>query len=229
MDDYIANNVREYESFKTVLRKKLSKAKSFKTVVEKFQAYETDPAAMPRLRYLHDKYGWKAKGTAELGGLCVGAIYRTVNFMAISPAQRDGSKGRDSRGYPVKNIHIEHTVPVRMLKFGLAYYRDPAIRTDGYPTAPELFRWTMRHSICTAMSFEEECLLREHCCSAGSPCFRAKTGAPQSQKPFERYLRHSINLEIWNMVTGKRIDLSTWTFDDHEKTLKKAGVYDWPA
>jgi hypothetical protein len=56
------------------------------------------------LRQLHDKLGYKAKGSLSDGGLCAGAIFRTQRF--IHTNNRNGSKAGQS-------VHIEHTFPIK--------------------------------------------------------------------------------------------------------------------
>ena len=210
---------RERESFNDFvewLRQRIA-AGTLGTAAEKFRAYAADKEKQPRLRYLHDKFGWMAKGTWPRGQ-CAGTIYRTEEF--ILGRKRIGAKKKNASRATQKSIHLEHTVPIRALCLGLNDYCGSGEARD----ARELFEWVMKHSICTAMSHDEEGRVGT---GSTTGCFDSDTGALLDDHPFRRYSGH--NMRIWNMITGELVSQENWTFADHCECMASVGIYAWPA
>jgi hypothetical protein len=167
------------------------------------------------IRQVHDFYGWMAKH-GKNGG-CAGTLYRSVEFMSIEQRDRDGSKSQS------RNIHIEHAVPVAALEKVLGVN---APRMKG----PCDLHWLlMCKSVCVALSSNEERNLR----LAGVPASRSNSfdqwGECKDQFPFRRYARlisyskdNNFDFRIFNVITGKEIDLENFTFQDHVKTMHAA-------
>jgi len=205
-------------------------SRSIRYIGSLFDEIDADPESFDRevfykshVRAIHDRVGWMAKDTPERLGACSGAIYRTEGFMRIPPEQRVGSK----RGSLPKNIHIEHTIPAHHLALAFARKVDTLRPTHAgrEGVASDLLAWFMNHSVCTAMSHEEEKLIAVHCHRNLSPCFD-DTGLPTNEPfPFRRYLSIAPALRIFNVVTSEWILLETWSLDDHRDTFNRAGVY----
>ena len=164
------------------------------------------------IRQIHDFYGWMAMtSTTKPDGGCAGALYRTKEFIEIPPHQRDGSKKLS------RNIHIEHTVTVSDIKNILR-------KTCEKSSSPsQVHKTILDHSICVAMSHREEESL-----SNGDAEIAQHTNH-NIARPFQRYKpletinsRNSEPFEVHNIVTGKRIDLETFTLSDHHDTLAQA-------
>jgi hypothetical protein len=82
------------------------------------------------LRQLHDKLGFKAKGSLSDGGLCAGATFWTQTF--IETKQRRGSKAGQS-------VHIEHTYPINKLA--------GEIKNHTFSNYTETLTWLLTHSL----------------------------------------------------------------------------------
>jgi hypothetical protein len=152
------------------------------------------------IRKFHDKLGFTAKSTVERGGLCAGAIYRSSNFIEIS--SRSGARGR-------QNIHIEHTLPVRLL-------RNQLINISNW-TYPRLLVWLLENSVATAITIEESRLidktLRDH-----SEAFNRESDS--YLKPFVRYESlYGSGTIIWNVFDGIEVDKQCFQFKDHRDVL----------
>jgi len=164
------------------------------------------------IRQIHDFYGWMAMtNTTKPNGGCAGALYRTREFMKIPPNQRDGSK-KFSR-----NIHIEHTITVSDIK------RILLARSDEMDSPSRVHQTILEHSVCVAMSHQEEINLK-----TGGAQISQNTNT-NITKPFQRYEPLAIfgaskpkPFEVYNVVTGQRIDLHTFTISDHKETLAHA-------
>ena len=163
------------------------------------------------IRKIHDFYGWMAKNAGHFFGGCSGCIYRTAGFLDIDPTLRDGSN-KTSR-----NIHVEHLVPVKMLREHLL---------DSPLQHPEdLLALLLDSSICVAMSHNEERLL--------SPSGVPKDSSPSLtldfldvEKPFLRYapmlsssLNTGVHFEVYDMVRGQAVDMQSFTFADHRRNI----------
>jgi hypothetical protein len=162
------------------------------------------------IRQIHDYYGWMAKDGIK--GKCRGTIYRTKEFIKINPWDRDGSK-KESR-----NIHIEHTVPVAVLQKFLK-------RPDAsYKHPRSLHLDLIHHSVCVAMSHQEQLSMRNIVPNSSNTAFD-KNGDPIDNRPFLRYKalqKQNPDFRIINTMTGDEISLEKFTFDDHVKTLQLA-------
>jgi len=165
------------------------------------------------IRQVHDYYGWMAKDGPRGG--CKGALYRTVKFMEIEAECRDGTKQE------TKNIHIEHTVPIQVLRKFLSY-NHARFRTPG-----QLHSSLISNSICVAMTHEEQNALDSFKdIRSSNPAYNS-LGERVGDFPFLRYgplLDSSIGrtFKIVNVVTGKEINIHTSSFLDHETTLVSA-------
>jgi hypothetical protein len=163
------------------------------------------------IRKIHDFYGWMAKNAGHFFGGCSGCIYRTAGFLDIDPTQRDGSN-KTSR-----NIHVEHLVPVKMLREHLL--NSPLQHPE------DLLALLLDSSICVAMSHNEERLL--------SPSGVPKDSSPSLtldfqdvEKPFRRYApmlssssNTDVHFEVYDMVRGQAVDMQSFTFADHRRNI----------
>lgn len=169
------------------------------------------------IRHVHDFYGWMARTGSKRGkrSNCAGALYRTHGFLSIK--RRDGTRRKKINN--TRNIHIEHTVPVKVLKAALM------AKLSQFSTVEKLHRFLIERSICVAFSHEEECLLRDvgiH--PSKNPAFD-QDGRQLHNFPFQRYRplkKHRKRFGVVNVVDGKEIDLENFTIADHAATLKKA-------
>jgi hypothetical protein len=178
---------------------------------------QRDPHSLSHsIRQVHDFYGWMAKRGVNRG-CCAGALYRSFGYLRIERSRRDGTKG------PGRNVHIEHTVPVRVLEAALA------ANVARFRSSSDVHRFLMRRSICVAFSYQEEKWLREagiH--SYTNPAFD-RSGMEVHQFPFRRYLPLVDHIRdrgdrfgIVNIINGQELNLETFSFDDHESTLRQA-------
>lgn len=176
------------------------------------------------IRKLHDFYGWMAKLGAGRGS-CGGTLYRTTGFMKIRREERVGSNPRkksEDPKKPVKNIHIEHTVPIAELVNALWYKSD-------FNNPSEMHKFLINHSVCTAFNMKEESWLRlEPKLGRRNDAFTAK-GELDHDYPFKRYLPLSRfaksqghDFRIFNVVSGEKVNLEEYSFSEHQKTLADA-------
>jgi hypothetical protein len=122
-------------------------------------------------------------------------------------------------------VHIEHTVPVRVLTAALTANAAKFLSTS------DLHRFLIAMSICVAFSHQEEEWLREAGIPASTnPAFDA-SGHQRHAFPFRRYLplvdhakKHGDRFAIVNVVSGEEIDLKSFSFDDHATTLQQASA-----
>jgi hypothetical protein len=155
---------------------------------------------MLSLRKWHDQLGWRAAN--DRLGRCVGAIYRTEGFVQIEPSDRDGSKTAG------RNIHIEHTVPVKALfdRWGVEV-------GAASPSRARTAAWFLFHSVVTAVRLDEE----RHIPRAlrdTTNCFDEPTR--HSAKPFARYANMRANgVVVWNILDGQAVDIEQFTLADH--------------
>ena len=167
------------------------------------------------IRKIHDFYGWKAKDTPITRGHCSGALYRTRSFMLLSADQRVGTKDRATR-----TVHIEHSVPVGQIFKLLPHH------VHEFETPSELHNFIMRHSVTTALSYEEENNMKGTVPASRHSGFE-KTGARADDYPFIRYRplaqKHK-DFVIYNGVSGDEINIDRFTYEDHMKTLISASI-----
>jgi hypothetical protein len=88
-----------------------------------------------------------------------GALYRSEGYMKMDRTMRDGSKG------PKRTVHIEHTVPVAVL------VRAIRSQLSSFVTPSDLHSFLMRHSVCAALSHDEELSLNAHVSSCRNQAF----------------------------------------------------------
>lgn len=108
-----------------------------------------------RLRVFHDILGYKAKDTAEKGGLCVGCVYQSKGFQQIPFEQRSGRKVSQT-------VHVEHTLPIRVLEkcIGMFYTkhiaeRDLELIDQDLWNQTWLYWFLFKYSVTTAMTPDE--------------------------------------------------------------------------
>lgn len=157
-------------------------------------------------RHSHNLFGWKAGDTLPKLGLCSGAIYRTEQFIEITQDARSGSRGPD------RNVHIEHTVPIAELNRQWIEYR-----RKHQPGLAEVYAWMLCHSVTTAFHIDE---------MGGIKGYESKTDAfdPTSSwfnRPFMRYSMKDVVPTVWNVLSGERIDIETWTFANHFEQIER--------
>ena len=163
------------------------------------------------IRQIHDFYGWMAKQSNNIKGACAGTFYRTAGFISTPPSSRSGRKLGG-------NIHVEHTVPVAALNRAL-----PAKFSNS-----SNFHWLaahrfiLAHSICTAFTKDEEALLSGSVERSTSAHVFSISGDLVGHHPFRRYLPIAEKIEIYNIVSGEKIDLAMFQFKDHMRTLIRA-------
>ena len=163
------------------------------------------------IRKIHDFYGWMAKDAGRLLGGCSGCIYRTERFLEIDTNVRDGSKTTK------RNIHVEHLVPVSMLK--------KHILSSALQDPEELLTLLLSSSICVAMTHNEERKLDLN--------FVPKSSSPtvtldflDEEKPFLRYSpivdpksNKQNDFQVYDMVRGQIVDIQSFTFSDHRSNI----------
>lgn len=176
---------------------------------------KTNAGANHCVRQIHDYYGWMAKNGKR--GKCAGALYRSEQFMNLPKPLRNGSRGID------RNIHIEHVVPVAVLVKSLVF----ASATFASPN--DLHRFLMSHSICVAITYEEQKSLDLAGVPRSSNDAFSESGKPLHQCPFQRYLplREFFKgkekpLRLFNVVTKQEIEIENFSFSDHVKTMNLA-------
>ena len=165
-----------------------------------------------RIRKIHDFYGWMAKMGSGNFGHCSGCMYRTLGSLLIPPTERDGSKSKN------RNIHVEHLIPVKLLRFHMD--RNQNIDKRDFLTS------LLDISICVGLSHEEERLMN----GAGVPRSKSEDlslSFGDDEKPFLRYkkLKDAIQDQggsflIFDLVRGQMIDLDTFTLSDHRRNLR---------
>ncbi len=165
------------------------------------------------IRQIHDFYGWMAKANPTRGH-CAGAIYRTERYMDIPRNSRDGSKK------PTRNVHIEHTVPIKTLRTVIK------ARQSEFASSEQLHRFMLNHSVCVAFSREEEKWLPPD--GDWNDAF-LPTGQLGHDYPFRRYRRlfavakqHNATIRIINVLTGCDVDIESYTFRMHSDSLMSA-------
>lgn len=164
------------------------------------------------IRQIHDFYGWKAKDAAARRGVCAGALYRSAGYMSIDHTVRDGSKGRN------RTVHIEHSIPVAVLVKAIRHH------LASFATPSDLHYFLVCHSICAALSYQEELTLRGRVANSRSQAFDGN-GNLCGDYPFMRYqplVDQRIGFRLFNVVSGQEIQLDQFKFSDHVSTLEKA-------
>ena len=168
--------------------------------------------SMP-IRKTNDLFGWRSGPDGNGRDLCRGAFYRTVDFIRLPQQQRSGRKeGR--------TVHIEHTVPIRVLADRWVEQKTRA--TANRTTA---VAWTLVHCVCTALHHRQEAELKD--CRDRTECFETKS--PAYLRPFKRYDRAaSVSCHVWDVVRGVKVDADTFTFAHHYENvlamLKECGT-----
>lgn len=167
------------------------------------------------IRQIHDHFGWMAKQGRK--GHCAGALYRSAEFIRIPSDKRNGSRTGG------RNIHIEHTVPVSVLRDYLKH------SIHGFNTWEELYWQLLSRSICVAMSSDEELRLGPAGVAKSTHEAFTKDGRQVNDSPFLRYLpmqTYSVNkrkdFRIFNIPLRTEVNLAEFTFADHVRTLEAA-------
>lgn len=171
------------------------------------------------IRKIHDFYGWMAKKELKRGH-CAGALYRTLGYLNIDRKERDGTKGEG------RNVHIEHTVPVRVL------HRSLSFNLSSFKVESELHKFLIDRSVCVAFSHSEEKKLNFSGVHPFDNEAFSRDGLQVHNYPFRRYLpladhaeKAGFKFEVYNIVSGKKIDLYNYSFQDHQETLSIASSY----
>lgn len=180
-----------------------------------------------RPRKIHDYFGWKSLTNKRLKedhlSVCKGAIYRTHEYMTIESTERSGAKANKEKPF---GVHIEHTIPVNEIKNYLWESRESLRNADGVYCIEKIQSNFFGISVCTAMSRTEERGGIRKGFSKNHPqlaegCLQS-IGSIEVLRPFIRY---SDDVEIYEMVNGRRINSNEWTIADHRKLLEEAGIY----
>lgn len=167
-----------------------------------------------KIRKLHDKLGYCAKGTVARGGLCAGAIYRTGSFVKLPQERRSGARASQT-------VHIEHTVPVGQLSEEF----EAEIISKSLPFDVGL-AWLLKHSVTTAMEKGQDSdYLRG--VTRSTEAFDKRS--PAFGRPFLRYGRlFDPGETVWDVWHQRPVDPEALTFDRNFATvldlLKSAGA-----
>jgi hypothetical protein len=138
-----------------------------------------------------------AKNEVKDGGLCAGALFRTQSFI-----ETDARSG--SRKQKTQNVHIEHTVPIKVLRDKL---RECVFSSDA-----EALVWLLKHSVATAFQIVEKEALKG--VSSSTKAFDPTSD--EYRKPFLRYKNLLANGgRIWNVYDATVILPNQLTFDLH--------------
>ncbi|MGE4431932.1 MAG: hypothetical protein AB7E05_14450 [Sphingobium sp.] len=166
------------------------------------------PKLRDQLRAFHDRLGYCAKGSLKSGGLCVGTLYRTREFIEQHQEQRIGSKKIVGIIGDARTVHVEHTVPVRELALGIARLDAAARRNRHF-----LLAWLLRHSVATAFAKGQE---RFHKGFTSSSLVFDRTADAEFNRPFARYFHLRAGApEVWNIWSGQIVEPGRFTFDSH--------------
>lgn len=210
------NDTSHREEVKSVLRQvQVELALQMRRSLRIFDAVRSSRFADADLnipvRRLHDFYGWMAKHD-DVRGCCAGALYRTAGFMAIPPNNRVGRKLG-------QNIHIEHTVPIAVLLKALRAC------SSNFESLCKMHQFLINHSVCTAFTVEERNWLGEAKIPPNKNEAFNDDGGQLHEYPFRRYLpliEQGRDFRVINVVTGKEVDLKSFSFSDHAATLAEA-------
>jgi hypothetical protein len=179
------------------------------------------PTSGDQIRRRHNQLGWRATrkmvegGRVSLGN-CSGAIYRTLRFINIPPACRNGTLANHANNSPTdvcRNIHIEHTIPVAALA---QHINNTPIRQECYKTiSPEVF-WFLSNSVVTAFHRSEKTVIKTG--------FHSRTEAFAECKgnykfPFHRY-KSDDGFKIYDILNRKIVDFKIFTMDHHRQNIK---------
>jgi len=157
----------------------------------------SDVSVSTWLRRFHDQLGYMAKGQLKDGGLCAGAIFRTQSFI-----ETEGRSG--SRKLKTQNVHIEHTIPVKVLR--------DKIRECTFTSDTEALVWLLKHSIATAFQFDE----KETLTGVSSSTAAFDPMSNEYQKPFLRYKGlYAKGALLWNVYDASVVLPDQLTFDVH--------------
>ncbi len=160
-------------------------------------------------RRCHDRLGWKSKDDLRLGGICAGTIYRTDSFMKGPLCKRTGKKTGQT-------VHIEHTVPVKVLESKWSEFRNDRPITEADQKVA--YAWLLTHSVTTAFAKGQEAQLTP--VKDTTAAFDKKSD--DFGLPFRRYKALSNPQDIvWNVLSKQCIDFNTWTFEQHLDSILK--------
>lgn len=168
------------------------------------------------VRQIHDFYGWKAKGSPENRGVCAGTLYRSVGFMRLNVADRVGARVPKDITRGIKNIHIEHTVPVGSIT---TWIKKSA--SAGCEHAA-LHGWIIGRSVCTAITEHQRLVLAD----AEKEKTTVRT-VERDHLPFTRYqgvFGTGGDHDIYDVTTGNRVDFSRFSYEDHRASLDRLSI-----
>lgn len=169
-----------------------------------------------RIRKFHDFYGWMAKGESTNLGVCSGTFFRSSGYLSIPPKDRSGKQIDKYNEY---GVHVEHSVPVKVLQNILIKNIDD----DSKPE--DVFKYIVKYSICTGFSRVNERNNINKGWGSMHPDFN-KDGAapnPDSVKPFARY---STDIQIYSMLTGNKVKL-TDNLNTLNSSTKNIDIFNW--
>jgi hypothetical protein len=137
--------------------------------------------------------------------------------------EMDASNRNGSRTPELRTIHIEHTVPVRVLGNLLKFEWAKEQLDENH-----LLHLLMSNSICVAMDHkQEESFMKKAGVPVDSNVAYQLDGSRNLKNPYP-FLRYKAlkdkdqNFRVFNVVSGQEIDIQKFTFRDHEETLKEA-------
>jgi len=182
-----------------------------------------------KARWAHDFFGWLAKQGKNQEfklGACKGAIYRSDSYMDIPLDKRNGSKQGDAP----KNVHIEHTIPVKVIiKYIWNIYKKDIGRSSDLLMKKTLYKDFISVSVCTALTEDEEGEIIDTKWKSKHPYFdegEICTDSLMEVRPFKRY-DFSKGLKVYEMITGSEINPETFTLKDHVNLINNVDIYDW--
>lgn len=167
------------------------------------------------IRKFHDKLGFCAKGSVRTGGLCAGSIFRTSSFIGLAQEDRSGARA-------TQTVHIEHTVPAKVLARELE--KQISTAPDGSPDAG--LAWLLKHSVTTAMKKGQD---KDYLRGVTRTTTAFDEGAVGAGLPFMRYATlFQAGEQVWDVWNRAAVHPQELTFDNHLSTilsiLRKAGA-----
>ena len=150
------------------------------------------------IRHFHDFYGWKSKDNENNFGLCSGSFYRTLGFIDIDPKTRSGKQSDKKTDF---GVHIEHTIPVNVIRAILIK------NVDETTSLQEIFEMILDYSVCTGVSRKDENEIINNGHARSHPQIMDGNPLPHEEiKPFSRYKDGTI---IYSILSGGTVPLDS--------------------
>lgn len=169
-----------------------------------------------RIRKFHDFYGWMAKGKSINLGVCSGTFFRSKDYLSIPPKDRSGKKIDKHSNF---GVHVEHSIPIKVL-------RNILVKNINANSKPEdVFTYLITYSICTGFSRVNERNGINYGFGSMHPDFN-ENGTPPRTEAVKPFIRYSNDVEIYSMLTGKKIE-PTETLKNLTAETKKFDIFKW--